>query len=52
MKKLSILVVLASMFVACENESFEDAVFNEDITVDTEETNDNEGEDEIIVGDE
>lgn len=51
MKKIAFLLVLASIFVACENESFEDAVFNEDTTTDTEETTDGEEDgEEITIG--
>lgn len=48
MKKLVILLVLASIFVACENESFEDSVFNEN-TTDTQDTNDGDGDEEITI---
>ena len=40
MKKIATLLVLASVFISCENESFEDSVLNEDTIIDTEETTD------------
>jgi len=49
MKRIPFLLVLVALFVACENESFDDAVLNTSNS-DTEETSNNEetNEDEEI----
>ena len=46
MKKFPFLLVLVALLsIACENETIEDAVFNQDNTENTENT---EGDDEVI----
>lgn len=50
MKRIPFLLVLAALFVACENESIDSSVFNENNTSDTEETTDTtENEEEITI---
>lgn len=43
MKRIALLLVLGTIFVACENESIDDAVFNQDTDTNTEETTDGDG---------